>query len=117
MTDRCNTLLREIVSDPARRRDILADPRNLHRELFASFVPPGHDEYAGTYRGTPDTSLVDRRIVTDSLIQPGSYEFCIPAEVPARMDQLIQQTRACLADAKLGDYGRLLALVSAFLGT
>jgi fido (protein-threonine AMPylation protein) len=115
MLDRCNTLLKEIVSDPARRIKILADPRNLHRELFASFVPPGQHEYAGTYRGTPDTALLDRRIVTDSLIQTGShYEFCLPGEVPARMDQLMQQTRAWLADAKLDDYGRLLALAYTF---
>jgi hypothetical protein len=52
MMIRCTVLLRQIILDPARRRDILADPRNLHRELFASFAPPGHDEYAGTYRGT-----------------------------------------------------------------
>jgi hypothetical protein len=50
MTARCTALLAQIISDPARRRDILADPRNLHRELFASFAPPGNGEYAGTYR-------------------------------------------------------------------
>ncbi len=41
MTTRCSALLQEIVSDPLRRRAILADPRDLHRELFAPFAPPG----------------------------------------------------------------------------
>jgi len=88
MTGRCSTLLAEIISDPARRSQILADPRDLHRELFTSFVPQGHGDYAGTYRGTPNTALVDRRIFADSLIQPGNhYEFCLPNEVPARMNR------------------------------
>ena len=52
MTSRCGALLEQIISNPARRREIIANPRNLHRELFTSFAPPGHDQYAGTYRGT-----------------------------------------------------------------
>jgi hypothetical protein len=36
----CAALLGEITSDPVLRREILADPRHLHRELFAPFAPP-----------------------------------------------------------------------------
>ena len=69
MTARCATLLGEIVSDPARRQTILADPRDLHRELFAPFTPPGHSEYAGTYRGAPGSTLADRRMSSESQLE------------------------------------------------
>ena len=54
MTTRCAALLAEIVADPNRRQAIFSDPRDLHRELFASFAPPDHGEYAGAYRGSAD---------------------------------------------------------------
>lgn len=60
MSARCGQLLTEIVADPHRRQAILADPLDLHRELFAPFAPSDHPEYAGTYRGTPGTALFDR---------------------------------------------------------
>ncbi len=41
MTAQCGRLLAEIVADSDRRQAILADPRDLHRELFASFTPAG----------------------------------------------------------------------------
>jgi hypothetical protein len=116
MTARCTALLAQIISDPARRRDILADPRNLHRELFASFAPPGNDEYAGTYRGTPGTALANRRISSESLMEPaGQYEFCLPGEVPARINQLLEHIHAWLVDTKVDDYGKLLGLAYVLL--
>lgn len=115
MTARCSVLLAEILSDPARRRAIIADPRDLHRELFASFTPPGHAEYAGSYRGTPGTTLANRRMSAASQIEPdGEYEFCLPTQVPARMDQLLQQTRDLLGDASLDDFGKLISLAYTF---
>ena len=48
MTARCERLLAEIVADPGRREAIMADPRDLHRERFASFTPADYPEYAGT---------------------------------------------------------------------
>lgn len=115
MTSRCAALLAEIIADPTRRQAILLDPRNLHRELFASFAPSGYGEYAGSYRGTPGTSLPDRRIFADSQMEPGTqYEFCLPSEVPARMDQLLQQTRDLLGDDSADDFGKLIALTYTF---
>lgn len=115
MTTRCTALLAEIGADPKRRQAIFSDPRDLHRELFASFAPPDHSEYAGAYRGTSGTSLANRRISADSQMEPGKqYEFCLPGEVPARMDQLLQQTRDLLSDANADDFGRLIALTYAF---
>ena len=53
MTALCDRLLAGIVADPGRRKVIVADPRDLHRELFASFRPADYPEYAGTYRSVP----------------------------------------------------------------
>ncbi|WP_210203322.1 Fic family protein [Rhizobium anhuiense] len=115
MTSRCAALLAEIIAEPACRQAILSDPRDLHRELFASFTPSGYDEYAGNYRGTPGTSLTDRRISADSQMEPGTqYEFCLPGEVPARMAQLLRQTRDLLDDESTDDFGKLIALTYTF---
>ena len=89
MTAQCDWLLAEIIADPGRRKAIMADPRDLHRELFAGFTPASHPEYAGTYRGTPDTALADARMSAGSQIDPEVvYEFCPPREVPWRMKEL-----------------------------
>ena len=115
MAARCDRLLAEIVAESGRRKAILADPRDLHREMFASFTPATHSEYAGTYRGTPDTSLVDRRMSSGSQIDPEMvYEFCPPGEVPTRMTKLQKCTAALLEDADADDYGKLLALAYTF---
>jgi len=115
MTSRCAALLAEIIAEPACRQAILSDPRDLHRELFASFTPSGYDEYAGNYRGTPGTSLTDRRISADGQMEPGTqYEFCLPGEVPARMAQLLRQTRDLLDDESTDDFGKLIALTYTF---
>ena len=115
MTAGCSTLLAEITADPARRKAILADPRDLHRTLFASFTPPGHNEYAGTYRGTRGTTLVGRRMSSDSQLEVGGqFEFCLPDEVPARMNLLLDNMQQWLRDASTDDYGKLLGLSYTF---
>ena len=49
MTARCGRLLAEIVADPDRRQAILADPRDLHRELStAAGIYTGAAEYVCT---------------------------------------------------------------------
>jgi fido (protein-threonine AMPylation protein) len=115
MSSRSSVLLQEIVSNPSRRRALFADPRDLHRELFAPFAPPGHAEYAGSYRGTPDTTLVGRRISAESQLEPGTeYEFCLPGEVPARMATLLKHTDNWLGEASTDDYGKLVGLTYTF---
>ena len=115
MTARCGPLLAEIVEDPGRRQAILVGPRDLHRKLFASFTPTTHPEYAGTYRGTPDTSLADRKILAKSQIKPGTeYEFCLPGEVPSRMTKLQQDTVELLLGTDADDYDKLIALAYTF---
>lgn len=115
MTARCDRLLAEIVTDAARRQAILADPRDLHLELFASFTPTGYHEYAGTYRGTPDTPLADVRMSAPSQIDPEVvYEFCPPREVPWRMKELGVNTHSLLNDPDQDDYERLVSLAYTF---
>ncbi|CAH1664244.1 Fido domain-containing protein [Chelatococcus asaccharovorans] len=115
MTDRCTKLLGEIVSDPARRQAILADPRDLHRELFAPFTPPGHSEYAGTYRGAPGSTLADRRMSSESQLEPGvQYEFCLPGEVVQRMSLVLEHARTWLNEPNTDDYGKLIGLTYTF---
>lgn len=115
MTVRCDRLLAEIVADPGRRQAIKADPRELHRELFVGFTPAGYPEYAGTYRGTPDTPLADVRMSAPSQIDPDVvYEFCPPREVPWRMKELGVNIHSLLNDPDLDDYERLIALAYTF---
>lgn len=115
MTARCTSLLNDIISGPNSRQGILADPRNLHRDLFAAFTPPQGADYAGTYRGTPGTALADRRISAESQLELSTdFEFCLPGEVPARMRELLNNTRSLLADTKADDYGKLIALTYTF---
>lgn len=115
MDVRCAALLSDIKGDRPRRRAILADPRDLHRELFASFAPPAHPEYAGTYRGTAGTSLAHRTISAPCQFEPGAhYDFCPPEEVLARMARLLRETEELLQDPEADDFGRLIALTYTF---
>jgi hypothetical protein len=115
MGARCGELLTKIVADADRRQAILADPRDLHRELFAPFAPSTHTDYAGTYRGTPGTALADRRMYAASQINLGTeYEFCLPGEVPPRMVELLKNTQALLGEGSADDYGKLVALTYTF---
>lgn len=115
MTARCNQLLVEIIADPGRRKIILANPCDLHRNLFTPFAPSTHPEYAGTYRGTPGTSLANRRMSAESQLNLGAeYEFCPPSEVPSRMAKLLQETAALLKETRADDYGKLIALTYTF---
>ena len=115
MTAMCDRLLAEIVADPGRRQAILVDPRDLHRELFAGFTPAGYPEYAGTYRGTPDTPLADVRMSAPSQIDPEVvYEFCPPREVSWLMTELRLNTRSLLYEPDQEDYDKLIALAYTF---
>jgi fido (protein-threonine AMPylation protein) len=115
MTTQCSALQAEIVASPTRRKAVLSDPRNLHRELFADFAPSDHSEYAGSYRGTPRTSLDDRRVWSGSQLKSGErYEFCLPAEVPDRMAQMLKNSRDILKSKRANDFQNLLALTYTF---
>jgi fido (protein-threonine AMPylation protein) len=104
-------LLTEIAADSGRRIAILNDPRTLHKELFAGFTPPGYPEYAGTYRGAPNTTLEGRAIYAPSQLKPGThFEFVDPAEVAASMEQMLATARGFIGKTADNDYGGLCGL-------
>lgn len=114
MQQRCDALLAEIVIDQARRKSILADPRDLHRELFADLTPQGCGEYAGNYRGTPGTALEARVSVAASTLNPGnSFAFMQPQFVPAAMEKLVEQITASMSTGGT-DYEKLTKSAMAF---
>jgi fido (protein-threonine AMPylation protein) len=115
MTDRCSTLLTEIITNERRRQAILSDPRELHRELFKAFAPPSHPEYSGSYRGSPGTSLASRRISAASQLEPNRhYEFCLPNEVAGRMSCLLQHTQVFISESTAQDFKKLIGLTYTF---
>ena len=115
MNVRCDRLLGEIFADARCRKAIMADPRDLHRELVASFTPADYPEYAGTYRGTPDTPLADVRMSAGSEIDPEVvYEFCPPREVPWRMKKLGINIYSLRNEPDQDDYDQLIALAYTF---
>lgn len=115
MTTSCSQLLEEIVADPARRQSILRDPRKIHRELFAPFVPASYAIYAGNYRGLENSPLAHRIVAAASELRPGqTLKFCAPHEVHARTAELLQHTRQHFDKAPETDFGKLLALTHTF---
>jgi fido (protein-threonine AMPylation protein) len=115
MSERCSELLVQVRADAKVRNWILSDPRGLHKNLFFRFAPPTCTEYAGTYRGTPGTTLKSRRMSAKSELQPGGeFEFVNPAEVPARMQDLLAETSSLLEDSSADDTGKLIALSYTF---
>jgi fido (protein-threonine AMPylation protein) len=115
LSAQCAALSSEIVSNAERRERIIADPRELHAELFSQFTPPDHPEYAGTYRGTTGTALAERRISAESQLEPETeFEFVLPAEVPPRMSAMLANTRAMLTENSADVFGKLIALSYTF---
>ncbi len=90
MRERCERLLINITADEECRRDVLTYPRAIHKELFVGLTPDGFPEYAGTYRGTPDTTLAGRRCEGPSALVPGGkFEFLPPDLVESKMNELL----------------------------
>ena len=116
MTRGCADLQRRILFDAAYRSSILADPRDLHRTLFAEFTPPGYPEYAGTCRGTAGTSLERRRMGAPQIFSPQkSFSFERPERVAAALDFLLSEVRRELVPARsAAPFVQLLTLTHLF---
>ena len=116
MTQKCTDLQQRILTDSAYRSSILADPRDLHRTLFAGFTPPGYPEYAGTYRGTVGSSLERRRSGAPQIFSPQkSFSFDEPEDVPAGIDFMLSEIRREFAPARsAAPYVQLLILTHLF---
>lgn len=116
MDSNCAQLSARIAADPSFRRSLLRDPRECHRDLFLPFTPRDHLEYAGTFRGTPQTALEHRAIhapcITDST---KSFAFAAPDEVAAKIAELLDTIQNQREDAIKADrYVQLLYLTHLF---
>lgn len=101
MTIAAQALISDLHKDPALRRAVLADPAQIHRRLYAPFIPPGQDDYAGVYRGTPGTSLEHRRMGGPSVLAPEMMLEFMPAKaVPEAMARLTALVGQLMAEAR-----------------
>lgn len=112
MEEACTALSGRIQTDAPFRSALLHDPRNCHRDLFARFAPEGYSEYAGTYRGTPGTSLEHRPMHAPSVIDKGRFcAFAAPNLVPDRLVDLLGTIEREREEARgAGRYIQLLYL-------
>lgn len=96
----CDMLLCNIETDSALRREMLNDPRPLHARLYQPFAPHSNPEYAGTYRGTPGTSL-EFKVAGAISAQDGKvYHFADADEVEGKMANLRVVIAECLRDSQ-----------------
>lgn len=56
LSGRATAVLAQIrrQGDPTGRVRLIKDTRSLHAQMFIGLTPPGHDYYAGNYRGDPN---------------------------------------------------------------
>lgn len=116
MRSKADEILSRFRSDARYRRETLRDPRSLHDELFAPFTPDGHREYAGTYRGTPATSLAGRSVSSPVLESPTqSFSFTAPDGLPSLIDDYLSSVVDLLDEARFeSEYLQLTILADLF---
>tara|TARA_R110002051_G_scaffold37159_6_gene80052 strand:+ start:6076 stop:6738 length:663 start_codon:yes stop_codon:yes gene_type:complete len=108
-------VLTRLRSDAGFCASVLTDPRELHRTLYAHFAPAAYPEYAGTYRGTPNSPLESRYSGCQSLLdgQP-QLRFLSPEQVPSAMENILPAIAAMRANAET-PWDRLWALTNLFV--
>lgn len=75
------------------RLRFICDTREVHKRLYAGLAPAEHPEYAGTYRGTPETSLERRRSGVHRENSEGFQEFAAPEKVAVLLDNVADQAK------------------------
>jgi fido (protein-threonine AMPylation protein) len=88
MNARCEEIMQALRADNGFRQEVRTNPRVLHKLLFEQFTPPNFAEYAGTYRGTPGTSLEGRVAAAKSVVDGEVYKFVPPSDVLQYMDAM-----------------------------
>nr|WP_172685209.1 Fic family protein [Methylobacterium oryzae] len=112
----CDACFQNIINDKNYRNSIINDPRILHKQLFSQFAPASHPEYAGTYRGSPGTTLEHRIARARQLLDPNqTFVFSAPSQVEKDTNNLIVIINSQIQPA-LGasNYAKLLLLAHAF---
>lgn len=89
----CASEIQRLASTSSQERlSFIIDPRDAHRRLYERLTPVDHPEYAGTYRGTPGTTLEGRRI--GATREDGSFqEFIAPDRVSHCLPKVAGQAR------------------------
>lgn len=101
MTAKSVAVAERIRRDAPYRTSLLTDPRPLHAELYRDFTPPNFGEYAGTYRGSPGTSLEGRRANAVSVLGAATiYEFLGPDKVAKSVESHCAVVREMLGAAR-----------------
>lgn len=89
------------------RTAFIKDPRDVHSNLYADLTPLTHPEYAGTYRGTPGTSLQDRRLHPPILGDAkGVMEFAPPEKVDQYMSTVVGSLAGQIGDVRTAMYAQ-----------
>jgi fido (protein-threonine AMPylation protein) len=80
-----------LAGGPAAAEAFMRDTREMHKRLYAALTPSSHPEYAGTYRGTPGTSLEKRRAGALLVNSEGTRFFIEPEKVKPFLDHALEQ--------------------------
>lgn len=75
----------------AERLSFITEPKEVHARLYTSLAPKSHPEYAGTYRGTPGTSLESRRTGVLRDDDKSFQEFLAPEKVALWLPRVADQ--------------------------
>lgn len=116
MTIACDDLLKTIIIDKSQRTLVLSNPAKIHLELFKDFTPQGYEEYAGIYRGTPNTTLACREVSSTSQIDENStYNFLISSQVTSAIEWLINTSNEYIKNrSKYSSTEKLIAITNTF---
>lgn len=63
----------------------LADPRPIHKQVYAALTPPDQPEYAGNYRGSAFASLENSVVASAFNETEGTRILALPAQVDSLM--------------------------------
>jgi hypothetical protein len=117
----CMTVLDALTQGTSQDRlAFVLDPRNAHAALYRTLTPPSYPEYAGTYRGTPGTSLEARMLTamsqTGGPVQPFSEPEFVHGLMNGVYATLVKQTFATAGTANLSTFVGELTNVFYWLG-
>jgi fido (protein-threonine AMPylation protein) len=94
---KCGAELQRLARASSQERlAFICDTREVHHRLYSALAPVEHPEYAGTYRGTPGTTLEGRR--SGVLREDGLHQaFAAPEKVEQLLNMVADQAKKIFA--------------------
>ena len=90
----CAIEIRRLAAASSQERlRFIIDPREVHERIYAALAPEEHPEYAGTYRGTPGTTLEGRRSGVCREDDNSFQEFVAPDRVSHNLKAVADQAK------------------------